>query len=138
MTERQMQTLFRDYIAKNPPEETEVYELKIEKGNRLSFSAVKPHQISALLKVQEGSLFYKITDQPWGYNPKFRFTAQKPFDCMSLVKVKAFIVVWFFKPRQHKIFYKIPILDFIKLEQQSSMKSFTESEAKIIGEALSI
>lgn len=138
MTESQMQTFFRDYIAKNPPQESEAYELKIEKGNRLSFEAVRPHQVEGLLQTEEGHFFHKMTDPPMFAGSRTRFNKPRPFDCFCLVKVKSFVVVWFYKPREKKVFIKIPIKRFLTLKNMSTMKSFTEQEAKEIGEQLFI
>ncbi len=138
MTESQMQTFFRDYVSKNPPKETEVYELKIERDGRLPFDAVKPHQIEGLLKAQEGSLFHKISDSLiWIPNGR-RFPYPKPFDCMCFAGAKAFVVVWFYRPREKKVFIKIPIKRFLTLKNMSDKRSFTEQEAKEIGEQLFI
>ena len=138
MTERQMQTFFGEHLKKNPPRETEVYELKICRGNCLGFDEVKPHQIQALIRVRTKSLYHRITDQPWIEDRPHPYTLKKPFDCFCLVKERAFLVVWFYKPRQRKIFIKIPIEDFIEMRQDSKRKSFTEGMALQHGEPIII
>lgn len=138
MTESQMQTLFRDYLLANPPKETEAYELKICKSNRLPFDAVRPHQVEALLQAETEHLFHKITDPPMFAGSRTRFNKPRPFDCLVLDKIKSFVVVWFFRPREKKVFLKIPIKNFLGYKANSTMKSFTEDEAKIIGEKLFI
>lgn len=135
MTESQMQTFFRDYLALNPPKESEVYELKISKKRSLEFDRVKEHQIEALLGVGDG-LFHKITDPPMFYGSQTRFNKPRPFDCFYLRDVKGYLIVWFYVPRQKKVFYKIPIVKFITLRDNANRKSFTEEMISEIGEKL--
>lgn len=132
MTESQMQTFFRDYLKENPPEKSEVYELKICKTNAIEFERVKEHQIKALISAGSG-LFHKITDPPMFYGSQTRFNAPRPFDCFYIKDVKGYVVVWYYKPRQKKVFYKIPIDAFIKLKDNATRKSMTEEMASQIG-----
>lgn len=138
MRESDFQSLFGRYLKSHPPNQTEAYELKICKGNTpLYFSALQSHQEAALLQAETNSgLFHRITDQPWLPNRKYTFTAKKPFDCLCLVKVKSFVVVWFYKPRQKKIAYKIPIKAFLDESVSSKRKSLTEQRAAEIGQAI--
>jgi len=133
-----MQTLFTKHCKSYPPNQTEVYELKICKGTSLPFDAIQDHQIQALQEAQQGSLFHKISDQPWGTNDKFRFTAKKPFDCFVLHKVSAYIVVWFYKERKQKLFIKIRIDKFLEMKKTCKRKSFTEEMALQNGNVLVI
>lgn len=134
MVERDMQTFFGKHIQAFPPKQTEVYELKIVKGTSIPFNAVQEHQLQALFKASEDSIYHKITDQPWLPNRPNSFTSKKPFDCFVIVKAKAFIVLWFYKPRQPKIFIKIPIKAWYQEMLKSSRKSLTEERALEIGE----
>lgn len=138
MTERNMQTFFGKYVQKNPPTQTEVYELKICKGTSLSFDAVQTHQKVALLQAEQNYLFHRITDQPWIKDRPYTFTAKKPFDCLVLTRVQSFVILWFYKARQQKIFYKIPIKSWIAEQNQSTRKSITEQRARELGQALLI
>lgn len=133
-----MQRLFGAFLKKSPPEETEIYELKFTNGSSISFSKIKTHQIEALKQAKEKSLYHKITDLPWGLTKKFRFASKKPFDCFCLVKTRAFIVVWFYKPRKEKIFIKITIDKFLKMMNNTNRKSFTEEMALEAGQKLYI
>lgn len=133
MTEKVMQTIFGKYVKSNPPVQTEVYELKIAKGTSIPFSDLKEHQVEALLKAQHENLYHKITDQPWIKDRPYTFTAKKPFDCFSLVKVNAFVIIWFYKPRQRRVFVKIPIDSFVNESKISERKSLTEIRAREIG-----
>lgn len=135
MTESQMQTFFRDYISDNPPSLPEVYELKICKERSLAFNAVKPHQ-EASLKMATSGLFYKITDPPIFYGGQMRFNVPRPFDCIYFTEIKGFVVVWFYKPREKKVFIKIPIDKFIELRRSITRKSMTEEMALSIGTPL--
>ena len=137
MKEKTMQTLFRDYIKKHPPHQTEVYELKICKGTSLPFTSVADHQVEALIQAEEG-LFYKIPDQPisWGANTKLRFAAKKPFDCLYIVKSNAYVIIWFYTPRTKKVFIKIPIFAWLDERNTSNRKSLTELKALELGEKI--
>lgn len=136
MREADMQTLFRKHIQTRFPSSSEVYELKICKGSSLPFSALQKHQELALVNAETTGLFHKLTDPPIFYGGKTRFNAPRPFDCMALVQVKAFVVIWFYKPRAKKIAIKIPIQNFITEREQSSRKSLTEARAHAIGELI--
>ena len=120
-----MQTYFGNYLKSNPPEKTEVYELKICKGHALPFDAVKEHQIKGLLEAETG-LYHKITDFPIFAGSKARFNRPKPFDCICFNKAKSYVVVWFYIPRTKKVFYKIRVKDFLRLKETAGRKSFTE------------
>ena len=134
-----MQQMFRKYIEQNSPKQTEVYELKICKGTSLPFNHLADHQIEALLQASKG-LFYKIPDQPvsWGANTKMRFAAKKPFDCLFTSQAKAYVVVWFYKPRQKKVFYRIPIQSWLNEQSSGVRKSLTENKAIELGSPLYI
>lgn len=135
MTERGMQTYFGQHMKKFPPQTSEAYELKICKDPSLPFNVVKPHQIEGLLKAENEALYHRVTDQPWTPQMQYAFTLKKPFDCLVLVKVKSYVVVWFYKPRKPKIFIKIPIKAWVAEEGLSNRKSITEQRALEIGEA---
>lgn len=135
MTERDMQTLFGKFIQKHPPKETEAYELKISKTPSFSFSNIKEHQIEALLKTESGFLYHRLTDQPWMDRP-YSYTLRKPFDCFCLVKNKAYLIFWFYKPRKPKKFIKIEIKKFINFMNNSSKKSFREEEIASIADVI--
>ena len=138
MRERDMQTLFGRYIEKYPPEETEAYELKFTSGKSLNFSEVKEHQIEALLKAEDEAFYHRITDQPWLPDRKYSYTLKKPFDCFCLTGVKSYIVIWFYKPRQPKVFIKIPIKKFLRTAINCNRKSLTKEMALQIGQPLAI
>ena len=124
-----MQTFFGKFLTKDPPNASEFYELKISSGISIRYDAVKDHQLLALLAVEDGALYHKITDQPIFPGMMRRYTSQKPFDCFCATAAKGYVVVWFYKPWKQKIFIKIRIKDFLKMKKDSSMKSFREEEA---------
>jgi hypothetical protein len=87
---------------------TAVYELKICHTDRLPISAVKSHQVTALLEAKE--LFYhKISDASFGL---------KSFDCIFLNKPKAYVAILFFIPRKRKVVTLITIDEFIKIKEK--------------------
>lgn len=134
-----MQTMFRDHLSMYPPNNSEVYELKICKGTSLPFDSVKEHQVEALLNVQSSKgIFHKLTDQPWIKDRPYMFTLPKPFDCMFLKQLEAYVVLWFYKPRQKKIFIKIRIDKWLELQDTCGRKSITEEMAINNGEKLYI
>lgn len=128
-----MQTLWNKYLKKYPPEETEVYELKICKQKRLPFSSVQPHQREALEQVEEGHFVWKITDNPIFTGSQTRFHTKKPFDSFCFVRAKAYVVFFWYVPRKPKYFYKIPIRRFLELEAGHTHKSLTEQDAERVG-----
>ncbi len=130
-----MQTLFKDYLSKCSPKETEAYELKIVRSKSLPFSAVKDHQVEALLKAEDG-FFHKLTDPPVFKGMNTRFNSRRPFDCFFLVKASAYLVIWFYEPRKEKVFVKLGINDFLRLRGEAKRKSLTKEEAFANGELL--
>jgi penicillin-binding protein-related factor A (putative recombinase) len=136
MREANMQTLFGQYLKEHLPEQNEVYELKMTSGNSIPFDAVKDHQVENLRKAEEKDFYHRIADQPVFYGMKRRFTIQKPFDCLSMTKSKAYVVVWFYKPRKKKVFIKMRIEDFLRMKKYSKRKSFTEEMALKVGKPI--
>jgi len=111
--EKNMQLLFSAYIKANPPQRTEVYELKIVKGRSLPFKQVADHQVEALVDAASSKgCYHKINDAPIYGGMKTRFTNPKPFDCQFICRAKAYLVIWFYKPRQKKRFYLIDIFEW--------------------------
>lgn len=133
-----MQSFWTKHIENNPPARTEVYELKFTRENRIPFSSLAVHQADALIKVVIGSYYHRITDQPWLPDRKWAFTAKKPFDCFVIAHAEAFVVLWFYRPREEKIFIKIPIRKWIDAEQHHDKKSLSYEEALSIGEPVKI
>lgn len=135
-----MQTFFGKHLEKNPPTQSEIYELKICKLRSLPYRAVEDHQITALLRAHKAHLYHKIIDIPTSLlmNTFMRFTTKKPFDCFVMVNVPAFVVVWFYKPRVKKIFIKIPIEAFLTERAKGERKSITEERALAIGTTIEI
>ena len=127
-----MQVLFGKYLKANPPNKTEVYELKMCKQKSMPFDQVNDHQIEALEKALKGNFYYKISDSPvsWGMETPMRFTAPKPFDCQNIFQANAYIVIWFYKPREKKEFILIDVRSFVAEKISSVRKSLTEQRAK--------
>ena len=139
MKEMDMQTFFGKAIQRTPPEETEIYELKICKGSSMPFDKIRPHQIEALFKAETEFFYHKITDPPVFYGMNSRFNIKRPFDCLCLVNVKAYLVFWFYKPKQPKKFIKVRIKDFLIFKEGSKRKSFKEEEIlKVASEVIDI
>ncbi len=135
MREADMQAFFGKHLRKNPPTQTEAYELKISKGNSLPYDAVKVHQVKALVEAEK-NFYYRITDAPVFQGQNTRFNSPRPFDCFILVNARAFVVIWFYEARTEKVFVKIPIQEFLKKRDTSTRKSITKEEAFAIGELI--
>jgi len=122
VTEAQFQTKFCRWAKYNIKKST-AFELKLSKGNRLPFANIAEHQFQNLLSVKRSSLTYKISDASYGL---------KPFDCFTLVKADAFLVVMFYT-RGEKEFYMIDIEQLISfMEKHPEKKSITREEASLI------
>jgi len=139
VVEKHMQSIFGKYLKEHLPQQNEVYELKMTSGTSIPFNAVREHQVENLQKAEEKDFYHRITDQPVSYyGSKARFTLRKPFDCLSMAKSKAYVVVWFYKPRKEKVFIKMRIEDFLRMKKYAKRKSFTEEMALEAGKPISM
>ena len=131
MKESSMQTLFGRYLKDNPPPETEKYELKMTKGKSIRWDAVAEHQVEALLDPLQ---YHKIPDMAsiGGYS------SPKPYDCFVMVNVTGYVVVWFYKPRQPKVFHKMDIKDYLMVMSTAPRKSYREEDIEHISEKIMI
>lgn len=120
-TEREFVTDFNRW-AKIIFRRTGAFELKATKDGSIPFAAVKVHQTQALFHAKRGGLTYKIPDDAY---------SQKPFDCISLVGVPAYIVIMFRAKSPH--FYMIDVDVWLDEAQKSERKSLTEERAAEIG-----
>lgn len=109
-------TVFNQWL-KNVHKQTGVYELKVAKGNSIPFDAVVEHQIQSLEASNHGLLVWKIPD--CGY--------QNPFDCFSMYKVPAWVVIKFANS-----FEMITIDTFVLEKSRSKRKSLTSERAREI------
>lgn len=117
MKEKNWQSIFNQWV-RNVYKKTAAFELKLCKGKSMPFSAVQDHQIAALQAASDKGLVYKIPDA--GY--------QNPFDCFSLFRVPAFVVI-----KYEDSFELIPIENFIHERERSKLrKSLTYERAKAI------
>lgn len=123
MVERDIQKIWGVYLAANPPPETEAHELKLCKGPSFAFEHVQEHQIENLRKITSG-LYYKISDMAATNG----YASPKPFDCFWIKGGKGYIVIVFFKPRQYKKAFKIPVDEFVKLKYTWARKSIRLTE----------
>lgn len=124
--EAEFQSKFNRWLINRWQGGSSCFELKCARTDSLNFAEVKEHQIRALKQAKDGVLVYKIGDDVLG---------QKPFDCFTLVKSGAYVVVQYYKPRMNH-FYMIDIDDFIKESQTSTRRSLLESRALAIGQKL--
>lgn len=131
-----MQSFFTAYLKNNPPQRTECYELKFTSSTSIPFKAVKDHQIENLLLAEDHNLSYKIIDPMFGQGAKFHL--KRPFDCFSIHKAHSYVVVWFYEPYTQKIFYKIPVKEFLRMKETYDRKSLNEEMAREHGVAIEI
>lgn len=134
MIERDMQTLFKHYLANNPPKVATVYELKLEKTKRLSFDRVYDHQVGGLRQAKHKGLYHKIADQPAMVvqGRRMYLGLKKPFDCLYLKGLEAYVVVMFYVPRETKRIYFIDIDRWVEEKETSERKSLTEERSNEI------
>jgi len=123
MKEKDFQVNFGHWIKANwmdyPKIKTAAFELKITKTDKFYLSSLEKHQPQNLELVNKSFFFYKFPD----------LGLQNPFDCVSLYKEPAYVVVLFYKPRQPKNFYIIPIVTIQGLIDDG-IKSFDEGNAR--------
>jgi hypothetical protein len=115
MNERDLQCLFRNWLKHNW-KSSAAFELKICKTDRFNLKCIAEHQVNNLKMASHGLFTYKLPD----------LGLQNPFDCFTLFQVPAFVVIFFYKPRQPKKFYSIPIGHLVAFDA----KSITEKEAE--------
>lgn len=132
MKEAQFQTLWGKFLEKNKLFPSSVFELKMCKTGRFPISALKEHQLEGLKGAKTG-LYHKLTDFPMFAGSKTRFNRPKPFDCLWLRNVSAFVCVLFYTPREPKRVIMVEIDDFVKACAKHKMKSFSLEELKKYG-----
>ena len=118
MKEKDLQCLFRNWLKANW-KSSAAFELKICKEKTFALKRVAPHQISNLNMAHYGLFTYKLPD----------LGLQNPFDCFTLWRVETYVVLFFYKPKQPKIFYLIPVVTIQGLIDDG-IKSIDEEEAK--------
>lgn len=116
--EAKAQIVFSHYLKARWTHGPACFELKYTDEKSIPFSAVQPHQITALYAVESTGLYYKIPDDSIG---------QKPFDCFYLTGVQGYVVLFF-----GRNFYIIPVEAFVHESKTSTRKSITEDVAKNI------
>ena len=134
MKESNQQTLFGKYLKENPPTVSTAYELKICKTLSMRWDRVAEHQLQALLEVSGGGHYWKLPDM----TSMGGFASPKPFDCQYLLNTKAYIVVWFYVPRQPKVFHMIEVHDYIEAMKIAPRKSYREEDIEKISEKVFI
>ena len=129
MKEKDQQTLFGRYLKDNPPTKTEKYELKMTSTKSIRWDMVAHHQVKALLDPLQ---YHKIPDMAsiGGYS------SPKPYDCFVMIGVQGYVVVWFYKPRQPKVFHKIKIEDYLEAMSTAPRKSYREEDIEKISERI--
>lgn len=96
-----------------------VFELKHDRGRGyIPYSEVQEHQLVALSAARTEGIAYKIPDDSRSY---------KPFDCIALAKVNAYVV-----PCYGNRFYLIDVSRWVDEDRDSERRSCTEERAKEI------
>ncbi len=106
---------FRKWLLSQSNFYTSAFEIKQTETDSLPFSAVKDHQIAALLSVRKNGLLYKISDESRG---------AKPFDMFFMKNDEAYVVI-----KYPKVFVLIDIEAFVEKKKKEKKKSLSTSEA---------
>jgi len=123
MTEAERTTLFLKW-AKSRMHETFAAEMKIAKGERLPFNALKPHQEFALFQAKHSLMNHKISDFSM---------EEKPFDAFQFCFSKAYVIIfWYTKPGDKRMTI-IDIDQFLQERELSTEKSLTYKRSCEIG-----
>lgn len=120
MNEKIFQSKFGKWIRENVESleiKPAVYELKLEKGQSFRFDNVREHQVEALRKAKYTGLYHKIADQTIGRGNKFGATLKKPFDCLFVKGIMAFVVIGFYTKGQKIESVFIDIDRFIEIKE---------------------
>lgn len=115
--EAEFTTYFREWLKYKYYGESSVFEIKQTTKDSIPFSALKEHQIDALMSVNETvrGFSYKIPDDSRGV---------KPFDLVHYKRAPAFVVI-----KYPTMFCVISIINFIAEEGKSKRKSLTLERA---------
>ena len=117
--------MLKKFIDKQPLKYSAAMELKIVKnGKPMPFNKIAEHQLSGLYDAKHSGCYHKLSDMS---------REKKPFDCFFIKEVAAYIVIWWYKPRQKKEMIWIDIDRMILEIKNSNRKSLTEERAKEIG-----
>lgn len=121
MKERDFQTKFKHFLEQFRFHKTHTFELKIEKSKSMRFDKVQRHQLRGLYDSKHKNLYWKLPDT--GY-------VRKPFDCQVLAQSEAYVVIWFYHPREKKEMFWIDIDKYInvKFKNRHGRKSLKEEE----------
>jgi len=120
MKEKDLTCMFRNWLKANW-HQSSAFELKICKEKSFNLKKIAEHQICNLNLVHNGLFFYKLPD----------LGLQNPFDCFTLYREEAYVIIFFYKPRQPKIFYMIPVV-IIQGLIDDGIKSIDEEKAKLL------
>lgn len=112
MREAQIQSLFGTHLRQNPPSGNYAYELKIIKKGNFRFKQVQERQCEALQLALNG-FYHKIPDMA----AQNGFSGSKAFDCLWVKFDETYVVPCFYKPREYKHAYLIPIQMFNQMRK---------------------
>ena len=114
-SEASFQILFKGFLKKNPPEGTEVHELKLVREGNFPIAQwilKNPHQARGLMQSKKGGCYHKLSDMSMGL---------KPFDSFYIKGAEAFLVVFF---NEFEKFIMIEVEDAIRLTKEVKTISF--------------
>lgn len=117
MRESKFTILFRHWLRANP-RYSAAFELKQTQRDYISFNAVQPHQIAALMAVQNQGLLYKISDETRGF---------KPFDLFYMRNEEAYVVI-----KYPLGFVLVDVGVFVEEKKKNKKKSLKWKRAKEI------
>lgn len=135
MQEKNIQSLWGKWLKENEQDNSYAYELKICKTKAIPLNSVKEHQVAGLLQAKKG-MYYRIYDQPWIAGAGFQPT--KPFDCLWIKAIKAYVCICWYIPRKPKELVMIEIEDWIKLCKTHPRKSIRKDDVIGISSIISL
>lgn len=119
--EWQFQEKFSPWAENNL--KTCAYELKVTRGNTVTWSKFQDVQLPSLWKVYTSTKNFKLTDASYG---------SKPFDGFCMSKQDAYVGIMFNLPTNQKEFYLIHIKEVMKIKESGS-KSIKKKDCEAVG-----
>jgi penicillin-binding protein-related factor A (putative recombinase) len=104
-----------------------VYELKLAKKKSIPLNSIKEHQVEGLLQAKKGQ-YIKLQDM----SAKNGFANPKPYDCLWVYAVEAYVGICWYIPRKPKYLHLIAIDDWIRILKTHPRKSIREEEVESV------
>ena len=138
MQEKNIQVLLGKWLKENEQDNSYAYELKICKTKAIPLNSVKEHQVAGLLRAKKG-MYHKLVDN-LNFSPSrgVRPASVKPFDCLWIKAIKAYVCICWYIPRKPKELVLIEIEDWIKLCKTHPRKSIHKIDVSEISSIITL